>query len=159
MSEFTPINTQEEFDTAIKDRLSRQEAKIRGEYAGYEDLKKQQEAWGKEKESYEKAIAKGKEDYDDINGKLTEAQGKIAKYESEALRTKVAIEFGLPSGLFGYLKGDTEEEIRQSAEELGKFTKGSHTPPMADPEGDPPKDGGDAAFLRLARSLNGRKEN
>ena len=38
--------------------------------------------------------------------------------------------------MFSYLKGTTEEEIRQSAEELGKFTKGSQVPPLANPEGE-----------------------
>ena len=70
---------------------------------------------------------------------LTEATGKIAQYETDALKTKIAIEAGLPVGLFSYLKGNTEEEIKQSAEELGKYAKAGQRQPLADPEGDEPK--------------------
>lgn len=134
MSEFTPINTQEEFDAAIKDRLARQETKIRGEYS---DLEKQSKSWATEKESYEKTIADNKTAYDTLNNQLSEATGKIAQFETDALKTKIAIETGLPMELRNYINGSTEDEIRKSAEELGKFTKGSQTPPLANPEGEP----------------------
>jgi len=161
MSEFTPINTQEEFDAAIKDRLARQENKIRGEYADYEDLKKQSESWATEKQSYEKTIADSKTDYETLNSKLTEANGKIAQYEMDALKTRITIEAGLPMELRGYLNGTTEEEIKASAEQLGKFTKGSQAQPLADPEGDPQKDkfsvtgkiNEDRAMKKFAESL------
>lgn len=136
MSEgFTPISTQEEFDAAIKDRLSRQETKIRSEYADYEELKKESQNWAKTKESYEKTIKDSKTAFDDLNTKLTEATGKIAQYETDALKTKIAIETGLPVGMIGYLKGSSEEEIKKSAEELGKFAQGGQVPPLASPEG------------------------
>ena len=139
MSDFTPINTQEEFDAAIKDRLARQESKIRGEYSDYDNLKKQSESWATEKQSYEKTIADNKTAYDALNNQLSEATGKIAVYETDALKTKIAIETGLPMELRGYINGSTEDEIRKSAEELGKFTKGSQVPPLANPEGEPSK--------------------
>ncbi|MBQ9031859.1 MAG: DUF4355 domain-containing protein [Parasporobacterium sp.] len=153
--EFTPINTQEEFDSAIKDRLARQETKIRGEYADYDALKKQSQSWETEKQSYEKTIADNKTAYEDLNTKYTEATGKIAQYETDALKTKVAIESGLPVAMFSYLKGTTEEEIRRSAEELGKFTKGGQAAPLADPEGDPPKDSKNAAMRKMLREMKG----
>lgn len=135
--EFKPINTQEELNKVIGDRLAEREKKIRAEYTGYEDLKKQSETWNTEKQNYEKTIEDNKTKYDDLDKQLTEAKGKIEKYETDALKTRIAIEAGIPTGLFSYLKGTTEDEIRKSAEELGKFTKGG-TLPKADPEGDPP---------------------
>ena len=146
MAEFTPINTQEELNKVIGDRLADREKKIRAEYAGYDELKKQSETWNTEKQKYEQTIADNKTKLDDLTQKYTEATGKIAQYETDALKTKVAIESGIPAGLFSYLKGSTEEEIRKSAEELGKYTKGGNLPP-ADPEGDPWKNG---------RSLDGK---
>lgn len=140
MSEFAPINTQEEFDAAIKDRLARQESKIRGEYADYGDLKKKSETWITEKATLEKTIADNKTANETLNGQLTEANKKIAQYETDALKTRIAIETGLPMELRSYLSGTTEEEIKASAEQLGKFTKGSQTLPLANPEGEPGKD-------------------
>lgn len=139
MSEFTPITTQDEFDALIKDRLARQESKIRGEYADYDNLKKQADAWAAEKQSYEKTIADNKTTFDDLNQKYTDATGRIAQFETDALKTKIAIESGLPMELRDYLSGSTEDEIKASAEKLGKFTKGSQVPPLANPEGEPSK--------------------
>ena len=139
MAEFTPINTQEELNKVIGERLAEREKKIRAEYTGYNDLKKQSETWNTEKQKYEKAIADNKTAFEDLNKKYTEATGKIAKFETDALKTRIAIETGIPTGLFSYLKGTTEEEIKKSAEELGKFTKGSGTLPPADPEGEQSK--------------------
>lgn len=156
MAEFTPIETQEAFDAAIKDRLARQETKIRGEYADYEDLKKKSDTWAAEKQSYEKTIAENKTSYDELNQKLVEATGKIAQFETDALKTKIASESGIPYGMSSYLKGTTEEEIRSSADELSKFAKLGMKQPPADPEGDPPKDQKDAIYMKWAKSL--RKE-
>lgn len=139
MAEFTPINTQEELNAVIGGRLASQEKKIREEYADYEDLKKQSAAWETDKQAYEKTIADNKTAFDELTQQLTEATGKIAQYETDALKTKIAIEAGLPVGLFSYLKGNTEEEIKQSAEELGKYAKAGQRQPLADPEGDEPK--------------------
>lgn len=132
--EFTPINTQEELNKVIGERLASKERSIRAEYADYEELKKQSASWNEEKAAFEKTIADNKTAYDDLNQKLTDAAGKIAQYETDALKTRIAIETGIPTGLYTYLKGTTEDEIRHSAEELGKFTKGGTLPP-ADPEG------------------------
>lgn len=148
-----PITTQEEFDAAIKDRLKRQEQTIRGEYADYEELKKQSGAWKEKEEAYEKASTKSKEDYAALNTKYQEATGKIAAYEADALKTRIAIENKLPLELRGYLKGSTEEEIKASAEELSKFTKLNQAPPLADPEGNQTK--GNDTMKKLLKGLKG----
>ena len=109
-------------------------AKIRGEYA---DLEQQSKTWATEKASYEKAITDNKTAYDTLTNQLTEATGKIAKYETAELKTRIAIEAGLPMELRGYLNGSTEEEIKASAEELGKYMKQPKTQPLAYPEGEP----------------------
>lgn len=140
MAEFTPINTQEEFDTLIKDRLARNEKKVREEYADYDELKKQSESWVTQKQKYEQTLADNKTAYDDLNQKLIDANGKIAQYETDALKTRIAIESQIPLELRDYLKGTTEDEIKKSAEELGKFAKPGQKQPPADPEGDLPRD-------------------
>ena len=39
MADFTPIETQEQFDAAIKDRLGREKAKYSEQLAGFEETK------------------------------------------------------------------------------------------------------------------------
>jgi len=155
MAEFTPINTQEELNAVIGGRLASQEKKIREEYADYEDLKTKSAAWETDKQAYEKTIAENKTAFDELTQKYTEATGKIAQYETDALKTKVAIEAGLPVGLFSYLKGNTEEEIKQSAEELSKFAKSGQRQPLADPEGEPPKENKNVALRKMLKEMKG----
>lgn len=155
---FTPINTEEEFQArfneSIKDRLAQQERKIRGEYADYEDLKKQSASWTKEKEGYEKTIADNKTAYEELEGKYTEAVKKNTEYETDALKTRIAIESKLPLELRGYLKGNTEEEIKASASELGKFAA-KKTAPMADLDDEPPKDKKQQSMKEMLKAIKG----
>lgn len=155
MADFTPINTQEELNAVIGGRLASQEKKIREEYADYEDLKKQSAAWETDKQAYEKTIADNKTAFDDLTKQLSDATGKIAQYETDALKTKIAIEAGLPVGLFSYLKGTTENEIKQSAEELSKFAKSGQRQPLADPEGEPPKENKNVALRKMLKEMKG----
>ena len=108
MSEFKEIKTQEEFDTAIKERLARENKK----YEGFVSPDKLAEL----KADYEKEISK-------------EYEGKIAKYESDSVKTRIANEMGLPSSIASRLKGSNEEEIRKDAESFAGFFQ--KDPPLA----------------------------
>ena len=100
MSEFKEIKTQEDFDTAIKERLARENKK----YEGYTSP-------------------------DDLATMKKEYEGKIAKYESDSVKTRIANEMGLPSSIASRLKGSNEEEIRKDAESFAGFFQ--KEPPLA----------------------------
>ena len=103
MSEFKEIKTQEEFDTAIKERLARENKK----YEGFVSPDKLAEL----KADYEKEISKKYEGYtspDDLATMKKEYEGKIAKYESDSVKTRIANEMGLPSSIASRLKGSNE---------------------------------------------------
>ena len=134
MSEFTPINTQEEFDAMIKDRLARERAK----FADYEDIKTQLADANSKIADFEKTIEKNQKAYDDLLAQSNEKDTKIAGYESDALKTSIAINKKLPLELRKYLQGTTEEELNASADELiasGVGQKPS-APPLAKAEPD-----------------------
>ena len=130
MSEFTPINTQEEFDAMIKDRLSRERAK----FSDYEDIKTQLADVQSKIADYEKAIEKNQKAYDELSAASKEKDSKIEGYEADALKTTVAINKKLPLELRKYLQGTTEEELNASADELLKFGQNSSVPPLAQPD-------------------------
>lgn len=156
MAEFTPIETQEALDAIITKRLEQKERSVRNEYADYDDLKKQSQTWEGQKTAFEKQIAENKTAYDDLNAKYTAATGKVAELEAGALRTKVAIDAGLPMNLCSYLKGSTEEEIKASAAELAKFAGEKMAAPLANPEGIPGmEDGKKAAVKQLFKEMKG----
>ena len=58
-----------------------------------------------------------------------EYEGKIAKYESDSVKTRIANEMGLPSSIASRLKGSNEEEIRKDAESFAGFFQ--KEPPLA----------------------------
>ena len=71
---FEPITTQEAFEAAVADRLA--------PYADYNDLKAQNEA---------------------LAGQVAELNTRCQTYETDALKTRVAHEVGLPFDLAGRL--------------------------------------------------------
>lgn len=114
MSEtFNPINTQEEFDAAIRDRLNRERQK----YADYETLKEQVGTLTTERDTYKQQV--------------DERDAKIRSYETASVKTRIAQEKGLPASMASRLAGETEEEIMQDAESLAQiFKTAKGTAPM-----------------------------
>lgn len=124
MSEFEPINTQEELDSILKDRLARESKK----YADYDELKKGAQEKEKELEALKAqvkeqtdAIAKYAEQLKGVEEKdkeLESLKGQVKSYEINSLKIKIAHEEGLPYGLSSRLSGDTEETIKKDAKAL-----------------------------------------
>ena len=150
MSEFIAINTQEEFDAAVKDRLERQEQKIRSEYEG---LKKEVDSYKTENKSLTSQIEKLTESQTGHDAEVAELKSKIAGYEKTELKARIAREAGLPYELAERLSGDDEDALKTDAESL-KALIGSNTkvPPMPSSE-DPLPDNKDAQWKALAKNL------
>ena len=127
---FTPIETQEAFDEAIKARIERATQKATAEAAkkfeGYispEDLAAKTEGLNKEIET--------------LKGQLGEKDKSIAElttanksHELNSARMKSAVAHGIPLDLADRLTGSTTEEIEADAEKLAQFVKSSSAPPM-----------------------------
>lgn len=137
MSEFKPIETQEQFDEMIKDRLERAEKKMEEKYSGYispDDLS------GRTKELNDKiaelgnslsdATEKAKADAETIAG----LESKVKNYETASVKSRIAHEVGIPYELANKLSGDTEEAIRKDAEALKPFITQRGTMPLRNPE-------------------------
>lgn len=149
MSEFKPITTQEEFDAAIKARLSREKEK----YADYDQLKSRVEELEKENVGLQSTIEASNQSKADADKQLEDLQNQIAGYETASLRTRVALQYGLPYDLADRLQGTDEESFKADAERLAGFMK-SNQPgyPLGTNE---PKLGNDkdSGWLDLAREL------
>lgn len=120
MADFTPITTQEEFDAAIKDRLTRdreaQAKKTAEKYADYDDLKAKNADYEKQIAGFTEQL-KGVEEKDK---KIAELEGSVKKYETSALKARIAHETGLDYSLAARLSGESEEEIRADAKSLSE---------------------------------------
>lgn len=157
---FTPINTQEEFDQRIAERLTRADNKhkeemdaLRATYAGFDNIKKECEDLKKEKASLlaEKA---------DFTSKIESANAERDAYRADLEKTRIALDAGLTHEYANYLQGTSAEEWKSSAEFLAKNTPGARTPAYM-PEGFHGK-GADrekeAAYKAMAASLSKKGE-
>ena len=127
MSEFKPITTQEEFDAAIKGRLSREKEK----YGDYDQLKSRVAELEEENVGLKSTIEATNQSKADADKQLEELQSQIAGYETASLRTRIALKHGLPYDLADRLQGNDEESFEADAERLASFVKHTeHVAPM-----------------------------
>ena len=117
MSEFKTIETQEELDSIIKDRLDRNTKKITAE------VTKQFEGYISPDEQ-----AKLTKQIETLTAQLTEKDTAIADltakntaYETASVKAKIAREYGIPAELADRISGTNEEEYKADAENLAKF--------------------------------------
>lgn len=136
MAEFKVINTQEEFDAAIKDRLEREQAK----YADYDRLKAragEADSMKKKLDAAEAKVAKLEADAAASAEKLKEVEtltNRATTAEKALLQMRVAQEFHLPAELAGRLTGNTEDELRADAKTMSQYVGANGVAPLFQPE-------------------------
>lgn len=127
MSEFKVIETQEELDAIVKARIARERKK----YQDYDQLKTRVEELETEKSSLQTALNDAKSNTDSYTEEISTLKNQIADYETANLRTKVALQYGLPIDLADRLQGDDEDGLKVDAERLASFIKPSQPQPPA----------------------------
>lgn len=154
---FTPITTQEQFDSMMKDRLERERGSLAKKYEGYtspDDLAKVKKDYDAQISTLSKDAETKAKKYADYDKQLADRDSKIKSYETASVKTRIAHETGLPYEMASRLSGDTEDDIRKDAEVLVKLIGGSkQKAPLADSEGD--QSGQNGAIRALAKSLKG----
>lgn len=150
MSEFKVIETQEQFDEALKDRLERERKATRKEFEGFLSPAEVAEKY-KDHLSAEEV----KEKYKDYLSpdKVAELNQKIKGYETDSAKTRIANEMGLSYDAIQFLKGDDEEAIRQSAESLKGLVGAYNVAPLASSENNSAVQ--DAALKNTLKGLKG----
>ena len=156
--EFKAIETQEQLDSIIKDRLQRNDRSWSEKYSGYlspdevasktKELEDQISQLGN---SLNAATEKTKTDAATIKG----LEEKVKSYETASVKSRIAHELGIPYELANRLNGETEEDIRKDAESLKPLVTKTVIPPLRDPESRDPGSG-DAkkdSLRKLAQSL------
>ena len=142
--------TQEELDKIINERLDRAQKKHADELSkkdaeidklnkDLKDTKEKYQGFDDEKAKYAKEI--------------DELKGKVKGYETASAKRKIADELGLDSKAIEFIAGETEEEMKASAEKLKALT-GTTPPPLASTE-TKPIDKVESAFMELNDRLKG----
>jgi len=124
----------------------------RKEFEGWispEDLQKQSEELNAQINGLTEQVSALTNEKETLQTQLTEKDGTIAKYETDSVKTKIAREFGLSYEAIGFLQGEDEETIRQSAESLKNLVGTVKVPPLGNPETPPEEDGVTAAFKKM----------
>lgn len=148
MSEFKVIETQEELDAILGERIKRAKESVRKEYAEYETYKQAYENQEALKKSHEEQMAELTNKHTEALSTIEGLNSKIAQYETDSVKKEACEEFGLPLAMAGRLHGATKEEIFQDASTLSAFVKPNSAPPLRDPESRI-EDGVTSAFKKL----------
>jgi len=159
MADFKVIETQEDFDKAIKDRLDRKEKEVAEKYKEFMPPEKVSAM----KAEYEKRLGEAQKTVQDATAKLSEHDKVVSELTARAtaaegslLKNRIAHEHGVPLELANRLVGETEEELTKDAESFAAFMAPASAPPLRsnNPAGIDRGNSIDAAYAALAASFN-----
>lgn len=159
MSGFKTIETQEELDLIIEQRLKEEKEKILGEYDGYmspDEAKKATAEFERKLEAINKQLEVETGKSSDLNKQLQEKDAQLKKLHTASLKSKIANELGLSYGAVDFINGEDEESIRESANSLKGLMGGGFVPPLANNEDR--TDSQEAALRNTLKELNGKGE-
>ena len=138
---FTPIETQEQLDAVIKDRVARAEKsateKTEEKYKDYispEDFEAKTKELTDKNTELGNSLKNAEEERDKAKNDLTGLESKVKAYETASVKSRIAHELGIPYELANKLSGETEDEIRKDAEAMKPFISKKGTAPLRDPE-------------------------
>lgn len=150
MADFKVIETQEQLDAVLGERLKRERETVRKEFEGYLSP----EAATKKYEGYLSPEAEAEKYKGYISpeeaGKLN---ARIKGYETDSVKTRIAHETGLSYDAIAFLQGEDEESIKKSAESLKNLVGGTNISPLASLE--QPGSIDDAAYKNVIKGLKG----
>lgn len=143
MAEFKAIETQEQFDAAIKKRIEQAERSTREEFKDYlspDDVKKLKDSFAQDLET---AKETAKTEVEKLKNQISENSEKLGKYsemenmlhesELKVLKYSAVHEAGIPFEFAERLVGNTKEELLEDAKNLSAFVKTTAAPPLRIP--------------------------
>ena len=130
-----PINTQEEFDAAISERLKRERETVKKGFADYDEIKQKYSDGVRRIEELEKSLQEANTKIGDLGRDIADKDGKIKGYETDSVKTRIAHELGLSYDAIAFLSGEDEDAIRKSGQTLRALVgSGKGAPPLRDTE-------------------------
>ena len=147
MSDFKVIETQEQLEEVLKDRLGREKKKHS------EELQTLQSRIT-ELEGQNEQLTKDAEKYATYDTEIEGLKAKVTEYENAAEKRKIAKEYGLPDEMTSRLRGENADEWKADAEALKKFFRAQNVPPLAESNG---SGGGDEKeeYREMLRKMKG----
>lgn len=128
MSEFKVIETQEQLDAIIGERIQRAERKAEEKYADYDEIKAQTETLNQQIADLTSQLKAKDEAITGNNTVIDELKAQIKDHETRSVKTRIAHEVGLPYQLADKLSGEDEDAIREDAKRMAEFIVKPKTP-------------------------------
>lgn len=159
---FKPIETQEDLDIIIGERLKREREANEKKYAGFDEAKEKAEKYDKlvakdfqgQIQKLNEELSKEREKNADHGQAVAELTARATKAETSLLKAKIAHEAGLPYELATRLNGENEEELLADAKTLSGFLRPNSAPPLRTTEpGQTPGSNHKSALAALAASM------
>lgn len=152
--EFVPIETQEQFDAMVKDRVDRAKKSTAKEFEtqlkDLESIKEQLTSKDAEVEALKAKISDFESEKKANEESYQGMQKELSELKLKALKTKVAMDAGLPADLADRLTGDDEETLKADAEKLAPFVGSKKVAPSFKTE-EVPTDPAEAGFREMAQ--------
>lgn len=147
---FKPIETQEELDNIIKERLKRERETTQKKYEGWispEDHQKAIDASNKAFDDFKKA-------HEGDEQTIADLTAKNKAYETASLKSRIAHEVGLSYEWISRIAGEDEKSIREDAESIKKLVgSGAQPIPTKNTEAGESYDAGKAALKSVLNDL------
>ncbi len=152
MGEFKIIESQEDFDERISERLKREKIKFQEKI---DELTAERDSFKTQVEEKEAALTANLTTLEDLQNKVGEKDQTISKYETEKMKTSIALKSGIPLDLVDKLSGSTQEEIEEDAKRLAGFIKPKGgVPPLRNLENNDDTEDSDAEYKQMLKELN-----
>lgn len=157
MADFKVIETQEDFDKAIKSRLAQKDRELAEQYKDYLSPEQAQALKDELKKQLDEAndlVAKAKATLAEKDKAVSDLETRATQAESSLLKQRVAHANKLPLELADRLIGTNEEELTKDAETLASLLKPTNTPPLRTTETGGTTTNSNASLMGLLSSLN-----
>lgn len=151
---FTPIETQEQLDALIKDRLQRDREAQAKKYEGWispEKLKEITDSHDSDIKKLTDAVA----EYEKTIAAKDKEISESAHYRTDLEKAKIALAAGLKIEHADRLRGETEEEWKADAKILARDFAATHPPtaPLRNPEAGGNRGGTREQFANFAAEI------
>lgn len=151
--EFTPIESQEQFDAMVKERVERAKKSAAKEFEtqlkDLEGIKEQLTSKDEEITALKAKIGDFESEKKSSEESYQSMQKELSELKLKALKTQIAMDNNLPTDMADRIKGDDEEAMRADAEKLASYVNRKVAPSFKTEE--VPSDPAEAGFREMAQ--------
>lgn len=151
--EFTPIESQEQFDAMVKERVERAKKSAAKEYEtqlkDLEGIKEQLATKDEEITALKAKIGDFESEKKSSEESYQSMQKELSELKLKALKTQIAMDNNLPTDMADRIKGDDEEAMRADAQKLASYVNRKVAPSFKTEE--VPSDPAEAGFREMAQ--------